>query len=127
MEQYDMQDYGYLQKLNNDEFVRIIDEMIDLEEVAEAFCILRDRNTEKALELGTAIIEQDKGDEYLQASIWNFMFFEHPKELVCAADKRENEIGRALLDDMIMDLTDSEADISRDFLCKIMGSTMLWK
>ena len=122
-----MQFYGYLQKFNNDEFVRIIDEMIDLEEVAEAFCILRDRNTEKALELGTAIIEQDKGDEYLQASIWNFMFFEHPKELVCAADKRENEIGRALLDDMIMDLTDSEADISRDFLCKIMGSTMLWK
>ena len=111
-----------LYELNNDELVKCIEELFDFEEVAEAFIILERRDSDKALELGKQIIEFDKGDEYLQATIWDILFYENRKEMINAVDRRENTIGKTLLDDIIIDLTNYRTNVSNKFLKKIQNT-----
>lgn len=119
-----MEGYEYLNELNSEELVKIIEDMLDFEEVAEAFNILESRNPNKALEIGKQIIEFDRGDEYLQATIWDTMFYENRKEMIDAVDRRENAIGKTLLDDIIIDLTNYRTNVNIEFLKKIENTYM---
>lgn len=119
-----MEGYEYLKELNSDELVKLIEDMLDSEEVAEAFNILESRNQNKALEIGKQIIEFDRGDEYLQATIWDIMFYENRKEMIGAVDRRKNIIGKTLLDDIIIDLTNYRTNVHIEFLKKIENAYM---
>ncbi|MDE6312862.1 MAG: hypothetical protein K2M46_04475 [Lachnospiraceae bacterium] len=119
-----MERYEYLYELNSDELVKLIEDMLDFEEVAEAFNILESRNPNKALEKGKQIIEFDRGDEYLQATIWDIMFYENRKEMIDAVDRRKNTIGKTLLDDIIIDLTNYKTNVHIKFLKKIENAYM---
>jgi len=114
--------YEYLNELKDDELIKIINEMIDFDEVIEAFSILEDRDSDKALELGIRIIENDEGDEFLQATIWDFMFYDYKMEMVNAVDKRKNIIGKYLLNSIIIKLTDNKLEISSNFIKKLLDT-----
>ena len=58
-----MEEYEYLQNLNENELIQIINEMLDFEEVTKALMILVEQNMEKTIELGYAIIAENKGDD----------------------------------------------------------------
>lgn len=119
-----MEGYEYLYDLNSDELVKLIEDMLDFEEVAEAFNILESRNPNKALEIGKQIIEFDRGDEYLQATIWDIMFYENREEMIDAVDRRKNTVGKTLLDDIIIDLTNYRTNVHIRFLKKIENTYM---
>ena len=72
-------------------------------------------------ELGKDIIKNNKGDDYLQATVWNVFFFDNQKDMIDVIDKRKEEIGKILLDEIIIDLTKNKVAISKDFLEKLEG------
>lgn len=111
-------------KLSSEELIELIEEMLDFEEVSEAFIILENRDSDKALEIGKRIIEFDKGDDYLQATVWDILFYENKMEMVNAADRRKNIIGKTLLDDIIIDLTNYRINVSNKFLNKLKNAYM---
>ena len=73
----------------------------------------------KVKELGKDIIKNNKGDDYLQATVWNVFFFDNQKDMIDVIDKRKEEIGKILLDEIIIDLTKNKVAISKDFLEKL--------
>lgn len=119
-----MEEYEYLENLNSEELVRLISEMFDFEETTKALMILEEKDSQKALELGKDIIKNNKGDDYLQATVWNVFFFENQKDMVDVIDKRKDEIGKTLLDEIIIDLTNHKVDICKDFFEKLRKTYM---
>lgn len=114
-----MEEYEYLENLNSEELAKIIDQMLDFEETTKALMILEEKDSQKALELGKDIIKNNKGDDYLQATVWNVFFFDNQKDMIDVIDKRKEEIGKILLDEIIIDLTKNKVAISKDFLEKL--------
>ena len=106
-----MEEYEYLENLNSEELAKIIDQMLDFEETTKALMILEEKDSQKALELGKDIIKNNKGDDYLQATVWNVFFFDNQKDMIDVIDKRKEEI--------IIDLTKNKVAISKDFLEKL--------
>lgn len=119
-----MEEYEYLENLNIEELVKLIREMLDFEETTKAFMILEEKDSQKALELGKDIIKNDKGDDFLQATIWNVLFFDNQKDMIDVADERIEEIGKTLLDEIIIDLTNHKTVINKDFLEKLRNTYM---
>lgn len=77
-----MEEYEYLENLNSEELAKIIDQMLDFEETTKALMILEEKDSQKALELGKDIIKNNKGDDYLQATVWNVFFFDNQKDMI---------------------------------------------
>lgn len=119
-----MEEYEYLENLNSEELVKIISQMLDFEETTKALMILEEKDSQKALELGKNIIKNNKGDDYLQATVWNVFFFDNQKDMIDVIDKRKEEIGKTLLDEIIIDLTNHKVAISKDFLEKLKKTYM---
>ncbi len=114
-----MEEYEYLENLNSEELVKLISQMLDFEETTKALMILEEKDSQKALELGKDIIKNNKGDDYLQATVWNVFFYDNQKDMIDVIDKRKEEIGKTLLDEIIIDLTNHKVAISKDFLEKL--------
>lgn len=114
-----MEEYEYLENLNSEELVKLISEMLDFEETTKALMVLEEKDSQKALELGKDIIRNNKGDDYLQATVWNVFFFENQKGMVDVIDRRKEEIGKTLLDEIIIDLTNHKVAICKDFFEKL--------
>ena len=114
-----MEEYEYLENLNSEELVKLISEMLDFEETTKALMVLEEKDSQKALELGKDIIKNNKGDDYLQATVWNVFFFENQKDMVDVINRRKEEIGKTLLDEIIIDLTNHKIAICKDFFEKL--------
>lgn len=119
-----MEEYEYIENLNSEELIKLISEMLDFEETTQALMILEDKNSKKALELGKDIIKNNKGDDYLQATVWNIFFFDNQKDMIDAVDAREDAIEKTLLDEIIIDLTNHKMIISKNFLEKLKNAYM---
>jgi len=119
-----MEEYEYLENLNCEELVKLISEMLDFEETTKALMVLEEKDSQKALELGKDIIKNNKGDDYLQATVWNIFFFENQKDMVDVINRRREEIGKTLLDEIIIDLTNHKVAICKDFFKKLRKTYM---
>lgn len=119
-----MEEYEYLESLNSEELIKLISEMLDFEETTKALMILEDKDSQKALEIGKDIIENNKGDDYLQATVWNVFFFENQKDMVDVINKRREEIGKTLLDEIIIDLTNLRIVIRKELFEKLRKAYM---
>lgn len=119
-----MEEYEYLEDLSSEELIGIISEMLDFEETAKALIIFEERDAKRALELGKDIIKNNKGDDYLQATVWNVLFFDNEEDMIEAVNEREEDICKTLLDEIIIDLTDYAAVTSEIFLNKIKRTYM---
>lgn len=114
-----MERYEYLENLKSEELVKLISEMLDFEETTKAIMILGEKDSKKALELGKDIIKNNKGDDYLQATVWNILFFDNQDDMINAVNERKEEIGKTLLDEIIIDLTDHKVIIGKNLLEKL--------
>lgn len=119
-----MEEYEYLENLNIEELVNLISEMLDFEETTKALMILDEKDKKKALELGKDIIKNDRGDDYLQATVWNIFFYENQQEMLEVVDERKEEIGKTLLDEILIDLTNHRVTTSKRFLEKLKNAYM---
>lgn len=119
-----MEKYEYLENWNSDELVKLINEMLDFEETTKALMILEEKDTKKALELGKDIIKSNRGDDFLQATVWNIFFFENQQDMIKAVEERKKDIGKTLLDEIIIDLTNQNIVASEEFLERIRNTYM---
>lgn len=114
-----MEEYEYLENLNCEELVKIISEMLDFEETTEALMLLAQKEPCKALELGKDIIKKNKGDDFLQATVWNVLFFDSQNDMIDAVNERKEAIGKTLLDEIMIDLTNHKVIINKGLLEKL--------
>lgn len=114
-----MERYEYLESLNSEELVEIIVEMLDFEETTKAIMILEEKDLKRATELGEDIIKNNRGDDYLQATIWNVFFFDNQKLMINALEQRKEEVGKTLLDEIIIDFTNHKVNLSIDTIIRL--------
>lgn len=119
-----MEEYEYLENLVSEELVKIISEMLDFEETTKALMILEERDSKRALQLGKDIIKNNKGDDYLQATVWDILFFDNQKDMIDVVYKRKEDIGKVLLDEIIIDLTNNKVVCNKNFIIKIKNAYM---
>lgn len=119
-----MEKYEYLENWNSDELVKLINEMLDFEETTKALMILEEKDIKKALELGKDIIKSNRGDDFLQATVWNIFFFENQQDMIKAVEERKKDIGKTLLNEIIIDLTNQNIVASEEFLERIRNTYM---
>ena len=86
------------------ELVEVIEGVIDFEETQWALSLLKNKDFDKALELGMDILKNNKGDDFLQAAAWDFLFYDGQDKIIAALEAREAPIGKTLLDDIMHDL-----------------------
>ena len=98
------EDLDYIKDLSTDELTKIISNILGFEETDEALFQLEKREPQKALELGIEILEEDKGDDYLQASVWDIIFRLNPEQVLNAVSRRTQSLGKELLYDMLREL-----------------------
>ena len=76
-----LHDYENVQQLTNEELIKLISEIIDIEEVQPALYELYKRDCDQAMMLGKKLLENNEGDEYLQAAVIEFIF-EYDKQYI---------------------------------------------
>lgn len=96
-----MDDLEYIEYLETKELIRIIENILGFEETSKAMCELSERDENKTLELGIEIIEESKGDDYLQGFVFGLIFDINPRESLKCIDKRKKPIGAILLRDVM--------------------------
>lgn len=94
----------YIKYLKTSDLVDIISNIWGFEETSAAMLELERRDPQKALRLGMEILENNKGDDYLQASVWDFIFSIDPENVLNCLDKRKEKLGKVLLYDMLKEL-----------------------
>ena len=93
-----------IKDMSTDELTKIVSNILGFEETDEALFQLEKRDPQKALELGIEILEEDKGDDYLQASVWDIIFRLNPEQVLNAVSRRTQNLGKELLHDMLQEL-----------------------
>lgn len=97
-------DLAYIKKLSVDKLIDIISNIWGFEETSEALLELECKDTQKALHLGIEILENNKGDDYLQASVWDIIFKLNPEEVFNCLGKRKEKLGKVLLYEILKEL-----------------------
>lgn len=122
MGDYDYRDYTDedLKVMDTEKLCKIIENIWGFEETSAALLILQYRNPSKALEYGIDILVNDKGDDYLQATVWDYFFDDNKETILEAINKREAPIGKVLLNDMMRDIASLKVDISKEMVNRML-------
>lgn len=94
----------YIKNLKVEELIDIVSNIWGFEEASEALLQLEKENPQKALELGIEILENDKGDDYFQATVWDIIFNLDPITVINSLKKRKENLGKVLLYDVLKEL-----------------------
>ena len=94
----------YIKNLKVEELIDIVSNIWGFEEASEALLRLEKENPQKALELGIEILENDKGDDYFQATVWDIIFNLDPITVINSLKKRKENLGKVLLYDVLKEL-----------------------
>ena len=105
-----LEDMKYLKNLSTEELIKIVTQIFDFEETGFAFEELQERDDTKATELGLEILLNDKGDEFLQAIVYDFLTIRHLGEALNAIDQRGETLDNYLLGEVIHDLVTDTPD-----------------
>lgn len=70
--------YEYVERLSTKSLVEIIEKLEDYELVSAALMVLGDRDESKMIELSNDIFVNMKGDKYLQAMTFGFVYSKNP-------------------------------------------------
>lgn len=97
-------DLMYIKNLKVEELIDIVSNIWGFEEASEALLRLEKENPQKALELGIEILENDKGDDYFQATVWDIIFNLDPVTVINSLKKRKEKLGKVLLYDVLKEL-----------------------
>lgn len=97
-------DFTYIKNLEISELVDIVSNIWGFEETSEALIQLEKENSQKALELGIEILENGKGDDFLQASVWDIIFNLSPEKVLNSLSRRKKDLGKVLFYDILKEL-----------------------
>lgn len=120
MDKYEYE-YECMKTMDTKVLIEIVENVWGFEETTKALAILMNRIPLKALEYGINILVNDKGDDYLQATVWDYFFWDNKEKILEAVSKRKAKIGKALLNDVVDDLIRANAlvEISNEMTNRI--------
>ena len=95
------QEFEYMKNLQTTELVEIIKNIWGFEETSAAMLELHDRDENKVLEMGLEILEKNKGDDYLQATVFDIIYDINPSMVLEALEKRKYSLTVVLLGDVM--------------------------
>lgn len=96
-----MDELAYIENLSDAELIDIIENIWGFEETSEALRHLVERDPKKSLELGKDILQNNKGDDYLQGIVWILILEIAPMEVVESLTKRQEAFDIVLLCDIL--------------------------
>lgn len=91
----------YLKRLLTSQLIEIIHYIFGFEETSAALLELYNRDLNKTLDLGIEILDNNKGDEYLQATVFDIIYDINPMRTLDCIYKRKADIGVVLLGDIM--------------------------
>ena len=114
-------EYECMKTMDTKALIEIVENIWGFEETTKALAILIDRMPMKALEYGIDILVNDKGDDYLQATVWDYFFWDNKEKILEAVSKRKAKIGKAFLNDIVDDLirANSLVEVSNEMINRI--------
>lgn len=95
------EEFEYIKSLKTNELIEIIENIWGFEETSAALFELMDRDEDKTVELGIDILENGKGDDYLQATVFDFIYDLNPKATIDSLYRRKTNLGPVLLGDVM--------------------------
>jgi hypothetical protein len=110
-----------------EELIEEIEEIYDFETLGDALIALEKKAPRKAIELGTDIIKNDKGDQFLQADIVTILFDNYAEEIIHAIENRQKPIEWCLLEEIVSQIEhfhrqNKQVDVPKSVLEKIFYS-----
>ena len=97
-------DFSYIKSLSTSRLVEIINNVEGYEETQEAITELKNRDVILALELGSKIITNNLGDDYLQGYVFGLMYHINPKETLKCLLLRKEAPGIVLFRDVLEEI-----------------------
>lgn len=95
----------YIKRLDTSKLIEIIQDIFGFEETSAALLELYKRDTNKTLELGIDILENNKGDDYFQATVFDIIYDINPTKTLNSIYKRKADIGVTLLGDIMNEVS----------------------
>lgn len=95
----------YIKELETCKLIEIIQDIFGFEETSAALLELYNRDINKTFELGIDILENNKGDDYMQATVFDIIYDINPKRTLDCIFKRKAEIGVVLLGDIMSEIS----------------------
>lgn len=95
----------YIKRLETSKLIEIIQDIFGFEETSAALLELYNRDINKTLELGIDILENNKGDDYLQATVFDIIYDINPMKTLDCIYKRKADIGVVLLGDIMSEVS----------------------
>ncbi|RFZ79264.1 hypothetical protein DS742_08530 [Lacrimispora amygdalina] len=95
----------YIKRLETSKLIEIIQDIFGFEETSAALLELYNRDINKTLELGIDILENNKGDDYLQATVFDIIYDINPMKTLGCIYKRKADIGVVLLGDIMSEVS----------------------
>lgn len=110
-------------EMNNTQLIEYINDMVFYDEIPYALDELANRNPNLAFAIGTDILINNKGDDFLQASVWSTCSIINYKRLFKCISKRTYLFGWSTLETILCFITNSNiTDINREFIQLILKS-----
>lgn len=95
----------YIKELETSKLIEIIQDILGFEETSAALLELYNRDINKTFELGIDILENNKGDDYLQATVFDIIYDINPMGTMNCIYKRKADIGVVLLGDIMSEVS----------------------
>jgi hypothetical protein len=114
-------EFEYIKKLETCKLIEIVQDICGFEESSAALLELYNRDIDKTFELGIDILENNKGDDYLQATVFDIIYDNNPKKTLDCILKRKADIGVILLGDIMSEVSieyfkEKNIEVSDDLL-----------
>ena len=90
-----------IKRLETIKLIEIIQDIFGFEETSAALLELYNRDLNKTHDLGIEILDNNKGDEYLQATVFDIIYDINPMRTLDCIYKRKADIGEVLLGDIM--------------------------
>lgn len=95
----------YIKELEAYKLIEIVQDILGFEETSAALLELYNRDINIAFELGIDILDNNKGDDYLQAIVFDIIYDINPNRTLDSICKRKAEIGVVLLGDIMSEMS----------------------
>ena len=109
-----------------DELVKEIEDLYDFEQAPCVLTALEEKAPERAVRMGADIIKYDRGDQFLQASVFTTLFYRNEQAILQAVEERKAPVEwyliGAMLPELIFFLQHQQTQASKHALEKIVRS-----
>ena len=121
-----LEELHYWETKSVDELVKEIEDLYDFEQAPYALIALEEKAPERAVRMGADIIKYDRGDQFLQAGVFDCLFRGNEQAILQAVEERKAPVEwyliGTMLPELIFFLQHQQTQVSKQALEKIVRS-----